>query len=557
MFGFLNQMKVGSRLILAFSLLIVAIIATNFIGLRYLTLINDADNILYEKMTIPMRDILVVSASVQRIRVNARDLVRIQDPELMQKKRDMIKALNDTISLRLGDFEKTMLSDEVREVFKQLQKDLLVYQSDLALLDELDKQDKQDEEWVLIDGQASKTEHAVIKSINELVRLKTEDAKETSDNNDVLASKAKTIVVTTVLFMMVLSILLAFLIIRSIRVPLALSVAQVKNMAKGDLTGRLNLDSQDELGEMGKAIDQMSEQWNQIMRGLVVTSGALASAAEELSASSTQIASATEESAAQSQTITNASDQASGSVQGISAATEQMSTSVEMVAASVEELNASLAMVASQCRNETEAMAQADKQTNSAQEGMVQLGLVANEISKVVDMISDIASQTNLLALNATIEAASAGEAGKGFAVVASEVKDLARQTATATEKIQDNIERMQKSVQASTAAMNGITTRIKDVHGISNAIDKAVAEQSSTVQGVARSISEVSSVSRNIASNVSQSATGLKQISANIKGMAQVTAETARGLVQVQTSIADLSRMAAEIDNTVRKFKV
>ena len=179
-----------------------------------------------------------------------------------------------------------------------------------------------------------------------------------------------------------------------------------------------------------------------------------------------------------------------------------MSAGVSSVATAIEEMSASLNEVSKNCQKESQIAASASNQAKSTRDLMDRLGVSSKEVGKVIEVINDIADQTNLLALNATIEAASAGDAGKGFAVVANEVKELAKQTAQATEQISRQIEEMQGSTTSAVAAIEEITKIIEQINAISHTIVSSVEEQTSTVNEIAKSISGASQAATEIARN-------------------------------------------------------
>ena len=174
---------------------------------------------------------------------------------------------------------------------------------------------------------------------------------------------------------------------------------------------------------------------------------------------------------------------------------------------------------------------------------MAKLGASSAEIGKVIKVITSIAEQTNLLALNATIEAARAGEAGKGFAVVANEVKELAKETAAATEDIGQKIEAIQGDTQAAVGAIDEISTIIAQINDIQNTIASAVEEQTATTNEITR--------------NVTEAATGANEIAASITGVAQAAHDTSSGAASTQMSARDLAELADELNRSVMRFVV
>ncbi|RIK94346.1 MAG: hypothetical protein DCC73_07235 [Proteobacteria bacterium] len=225
----------------------------------------------------------------------------------------------------------------------------------------------------------------------------------------------------------------------------------------------------------------------------------------------------------------------------VAKASEQASANIQMVASAAEQLSASVKEISGQVSQSTEYARNAVSDTERASEEIKQLVAAAQKIGDVVNLISDIASQTNLLALNATIEAARAGEAGKGFAVVASEVKNLASQTATATEEITAQVTGMQTATEAAVKAIRGISEVIKRIDETASSIAVAVEEQDASTHEIARNVSEVSS--------------GTQEVTTNIAVVNEGAATTGKAAHEVLTSAREVARQTVSLRQQVEAF--
>ena len=351
--------------------------------------------------------------------------------------------------------------------------------------------------------------------------------------------------------------LLGWFISRNISRPVVETGGLLKAIGNGDLTQRVETSRQDELGQMIQDMNSTADKLSQIMKELGQNSSTLAAASEELSATSTELASGAEEMNSQSHTVASSGEELSVNINAMAAASEEMSSSAGTVASAVEEMSSSINEVAKNCEKESKIAHQANEQAGQTRQIMAKLGESAREIGKVVDVITGIADQTNLLALNATIEAASAGEAGKGFAVVANEVKELARQSAKATEQIAQQVETMQSNTDIAVKAIEEITKIIEEVSAISGTIAAAVEEQSATTSEIAKTVSGVSNASNEMARNIQESAKGANEVSKNIQGINAASQQVASGATQTNASAQELAKIAARLKEMVAQFKV
>jgi len=306
--------------------------------------------------------------------------------------------------------------------------------------------------------------------------------------------------------------------------------AQFRKMADAnDLTSRVDEERQDEIGQLGRCLNLFVEKVHNILTQIALTAQSVTSATEQLSSTSQQITANSEETSAQATMV--------------STSTTQVSQNLQTVATGAEEMGASIKEIAKNATEAAKIATSAVKVAETANATVSKLGNSSAEIGQVIKVITSIAQQTNLLALNATIEAARAGEAGKGFAVVANEVKELAKETAKATEDISRKIEAIQTDTKAAVDAIASISEVIHQVNGISNTIATAVEEQNATTNEMAR--------------NVSEAARGSSEITTNIAGVAQAAESTSRGAGDTQKAAQQLVQTSAELRRLVEQFKI
>jgi methyl-accepting chemotaxis protein len=367
----------------------------------------------------------------------------------------------------------------------------------------------------------------IIEQLGALSDLQQKDALASSTAAGDAYNSTRTALIFAIVVGGILALLAGMLVARSIAGAVNRVRRTAERLAEGDLTQPTEVQQGDEIGQMAAALDSARESLSAVMASVVASSDAVAAASEELSASSAQISASAEETSVQSGVV--------------SSAAEEVSRNVATVAAGAEEMGASIREISQNANEAARVAAQAVSEAEATTATVSKLGESSREIGNVIKVITSIAEQTNLLALNATIEAARAGEAGKGFAVVANEVKELAQETAKATEDIARRVEAIQGDTAKAIAAIGGISEVIGSINDYQLTIASAVEEQTATTNEMSRSVQEA--------------AGGSIEIATNITGVSTAASSTTQALGQTRQAVDELSRMASDLRTTVARF--
>ncbi len=381
----------------------------------------------------------------------------------------------------------------------------------------------------LVAGDATDQMREIITAIDELTGQAIGDAAAAERSAESAAATARTFMIVAGLLALALAALLAVLVTRSITGPLSRTVDTLREVSAKNLTVRAPDSTGDELGVMGRAVNSTLEVLLDAFNRISDHSRTLSGASQELTTASARIADAAAGASSQSDRVASSAEEVSRSVQTVAAGTEEMNAAIREISGSASQAAAVAADGVDSARR--------------AGQTIGQLGRSSAEIGEVVKLITAIAEQTNLLALNATIEAARAGESGKGFAVVASEVKDLAQETAKATDDIAARVQAIQNDTTEAITAIDQISTIIGAVNEHSTTIAAAVEEQTATTAEMSR--------------NIVEAATGSGEIAQNVSGVATAAQVTSAGVDEAQQTAEHLGEMSRELQEIVGQFQL
>jgi methyl-accepting chemotaxis protein len=524
----LKNLNTFAKLMLGFGVLGVITVAVGWFAVNQLGRLNHNTDVLYNQQLLSLIALSDIQDDLQRLR---QDSYKMFSPFTAEEVKGIVenaRRLDRSLLERMDKFVPMIGTDEVRATFTRFREAQARYRKHRE-----DKQyrlilaGKKDDAFQGAKDGAPLYESA-LRELNATIQAKQAVAKKEFDSAEAVYGAARTTTLVLVVVGVLLGQLLGFGIARLIARPLRDTVGVLDGVAGGDLTMRVGVDGRDEVGQMSATLNRALERMGEVVRSIGHSARVLGNSSEKLSAVSTQMASNAEETAAQANVASAAAEQVSSNVMTVSTNTEEMGASIKEIARSANEA----------ARVATTAVKVAER-TNAT---VAKLGESSAEIGNVIKVITGIAQQTNLLALNATIEAARAGEAGKGFAVVANEVKELAKQTARATEDISHKIEAIQDDTKGAVEAIAQIGKIINQINDIQNTIASAVEEQTATTGEISR--------------NVAEAARGSNEIAKNITGVAQAARSTTEGAGNTKSSADELARIALDLQKLVSQFK-
>jgi methyl-accepting chemotaxis protein len=530
----LHRLSVGHRLVAGFLVVILGMVVVTALGVSRVEQVSDRLTVINELNSVKQRYAINFRGSVHDRAISVRDVVLAGSlAEVDDHVADSERLAGDYAASaeKLDAFfaDETLVSADEKDAYAVIQD---VEQRTLPLVDQvvaLRKAGKVAPAAQLLSTQAAPLFTDWLKSINVLIDL--EEAKNQAEGAEAREIADGFLVIMVLLCGLAagLAVAVAWRIARSITAPMADAVTVFAAVADGDLSQRLGVASKDGLGEMGlyanKALARMGE-----------AMGAVSRSAAELAATSDRVGQA-------SQRIAGNAQESSTQANIVSVAAEEVSRSVQTVAAGSEEMGASIREIAQSASEAAQVAGRAVAAAETTNVTVSRLGASSREIGDVVKVISSIAEQTNLLALNATIEAARAGEVGKGFAVVANEVKELAQETARATEDIARRVEAIQADTAGAIGAIEEVSSVISRINDYQTTIASAVEEQTATTAEMDR--------------NVTEASTGSGGIATTIAGVAAAARSTTESVAESQRAAVELADVSSRLQELTAQFRV
>ena len=370
-----------------------------------------------------------------------------------------------------------------------------------------------------------------------------------------LQSLYSKLIACTVFFLLLLSGSIYLLVSRIISKPLGYAVLFANQIAKGDISKEISVESNDEIGILTKSLADMRNNLYTMISEINNGVTTLDSSTTNMSAVSSQLTTSLETTTVKSNTVVAAGEEMSSNSNSVAAAVEQASSNISTAVVNVRDISGSLAEMANSAQQVKEETSSAVTRVEFSSRQVDKLGQASQEIGTITETIRAISDKTNLLALNATIEAARAGEAGKGFSVVANEIKELAKQTSDATDNIDQKLGLTQELATITVDEFEGITNEISRIDDSVGAITSAINQQNETTSEISDNISQTAEGLQEVNENVSQLSRAADQVAKEITEVNELNNQMNNSSTQVQHDAEDLNKLSSQLKKMVQKF--
>jgi methyl-accepting chemotaxis protein len=524
----LGALSVRKNLVVAVAVAGLVGVAVGLLGLTRMSAVAASGEAIYTNALLPTGDVGQLREQVWRFRYNAISAATGSTPEAKKSFGEQVERDGAAIKATIARYRGHAHTEAERAAIERFEKTWSEYDTLRKQADDLKAQNRVAEWDAIRQQKINPTVAEALKNLDELSATSARTATDRVAMAKSVAAQSRLLVGIVLAVGLLLAVVLALLLAEAIIRPLQRLRHVLNAVADGDLTQRAEVTARNELGEMADALGRATER----MRGAV---GTLASSSTSLAARAGELENASHD-------LADGVERTSGQVGAIGSSVSEVTSRVEAVATGAEEMGASIREIAVNASEAAKVAEQAVSASATAEQLMTRLGQSSAEIGDVVKVITSIAEQTNLLALNATIEAARAGESGKGFAVVAGEVKDLAQETAKATEDIGQRVKAIQSDTRTAVESISGIAQVIGRINDYQTLIASAVEEQTATTTGMA--------------GDLNQAAAGTGRIGAGIQEVVAAAESNRQGAEATRTAAAEMATVSDELQAAVRQFR-
>jgi methyl-accepting chemotaxis protein len=522
--------SIAARLLASFLVVTLATVAVGVVGLRELSSLNNKAGDIYAKGAVPAASVRSLEGTWFHYATDLADgsLTKILLPAQIAAATADQKTQIAKLTADIATTQKMALAPGAAAAVKTLSQDVATYLADVAAYPAAAAA-KDNAKITQILSQTQEIQNAIPGLLSAGATAQLAGAAAQAHQASEAYDDARTVILVLLLIGFALSVGLALLAARSVIRPARRTEEILRLLAAGDLTARVEVTGTDELARMGSSLNASLDSVTAVIRLIRQSAAGLSTASDGLTGVAATISGSADNAALQAAAVARSAEEVSANVATVATGTEEMAASIREISVNASEA----ANVAA------DAMTVAEQTTQT----VTKLGDSSAEIGNVIKVITSIAAQTNLLALNATIEAARAGEAGKGFAVVASEVKELAQETARATEDIGHRVAAIQTDTVGAVEAISRISGVIERVHAFQTTIASAVEEQNATTNEMGR--------------NVGQAAATSASIAQSIAGVAAASEAASSGAQASRDAAKELASMSTELHSAISHFKI
>ncbi|WP_224798339.1 methyl-accepting chemotaxis protein [Idiomarina abyssalis] len=540
----LRQLTIGARASVAFGIIGLLVLALGIFSLNRLMAVSGEMDVVVDQRIPALQQVNDVDRNFLRVRIHAANIAaNLNEPNILMGYRARFESAQADLREVQKQLDDTVKDPDVREAFNDYMKLDAKYWDLTAQVEEniTSNNDKRASE--LRENQILPLTNQISDSLNRLLVAQEEAVQDSSDRATSVAAFAEIAVVVVLVVVVLLLALFAVVLTRSIVTPISAAVDFAETIAQRNLTQTIEIIGKDEPAKLLRQLERTQKE----LRNSVST---ISESSEQLASTSEELSSVTEESTRTIQQQSEELEQAATAVNELTTAVETVAQDAQNASEASDEANQQAQHGNDRVRQTVRAIEELSQEIGDSSGSVTELAEKVKSITKVLEVIRGIAEQTNLLALNAAIEAARAGESGRGFAVVADEVRSLAHKTQQSTVEIEDMVKAINESSDRSVATMD------RSLERATKTLDVA-REAGEALQLIATAVSEINNHNTSIASAAEEQANVSRDVDKNLVSIRDLSNSTASGAEQTSASSRELSRLAVDLNELVKRFRI